>query len=192
LVDAGLVPAGYPVVIHAVEGYTGGGRQMVDAFEGRGPDRITDPYRLYGLELKHKHVPEMHVYSGLERKPIFFPAVGAWRQGELVQIPLPLWNLPGQPTGQTLHAALADRYAGQRFVRVMPLEPRPAVLAPETLNGSNEMELYVFENPAEQQALLVARLDNLGKGASGAAVQNIDLMLGLAGRHSYRLAEAAE
>lgn len=189
IVDAGLVPPDYPIVIHALEGYTGGGRQLIEAFENAGPNHITDPYRLYALELAHKHVPEMHLYGGLTRRPLFFPAVGAFRQGELVQVPLQLWSLPTKVTGRDLHAALAERFAGQRFVRVMPFEPRPTnVLAPEALNGTNELELYVFENAAEEQALLVARLDNLGKGASGAAVQNLDVMLGLASERAYALA----
>ena len=114
--------------------------------------------------------------------------VGKWYKGELVQVPLPLWSLPKKLTGQDLHDALSARFAGQRFVRVMPFQPPPAAaLGPEQLNGTNLMELYVFENRAEEQALLVARLDNLGKGASGAAAQNIDLMLGIDGDRSYSL-----
>ncbi len=188
LVDAGLVPSDYPVAINATSGYSGGGRQMIDAFEGRGPDPITDRWRIYALNLAHKHTPEMMLYGGLARKPIFSPAVGVYRQGMIVELPLALWSLPKQPTGRALHETLFRRFDGQRFIRVMPFEAPPATLAPEGLNGSNLLELYVFENPAEQQALLVARLDNLGKGASGAAVQNLDLMLGLAGEHSYALA----
>jgi N-acetyl-gamma-glutamyl-phosphate reductase len=192
LIDAGPVPASFPITVHATEGYSGGGRKMIEQFEGSGPDRITDPVRIYGLELKHKHVEEMRVHGGLERKPIFLPMVGKWLKGELVMIGLPLWALPTKVTGQDVHDALATRFAGQRFVRVMPLQPPPAtVLGPEALNGTNLMELYVFENRTEEQALLVARLDNLGKGASGAAAQNIDVMLGLAGERSYALELAA-
>jgi N-acetyl-gamma-glutamyl-phosphate reductase len=188
VVDAGLLPPDQPVTIQAVEGYTGGGRQMIEAFEGNGSNHIRDPYRMYALELAHKHVEEMRVHSGLARKPLFTPAVGAWRQGELVQVPLQLWALPRRVTGRDLHDALRARYEGRRFVRVMPFEPRPTtILAPEVLNGTNLMELYVFENRAEDQALLVARLDNLGKGASGAAAQNLDIMLGLAGEQTYTL-----
>jgi N-acetyl-gamma-glutamyl-phosphate reductase len=188
LVDAGLVPSDYPITVHATEGYSGGGRQLIEAFEGTGPNRVTDPVQLYGLELRHKHVEEMRVHSGLARKPIFVPMVGRWYNGELVHVPLPLWSLPKKVSGQDLHDALAARYAGQRFVRVIPFDPAPpSRLGPEALNGTNIMELYVYENRAEEQALLVARLDNLGKGASGAAVQNLDLMLGLDGERSYEL-----
>lgn len=179
LVDAGLLPSGGPLAIQGVSGYSGGGRQLIEAFEQPGENHISDPYRMYALELAHKHVEEMRVHSGLAHKPLFTPAVGAFRQGMLVQIPLMLWALPGNVAGDDLHRALADHYQAQRFVRVMPRDPRPNVLAPQALNGTNLLELYVFDNPAEGHALLVARLDNLGKGASGAAVQNIELMLGL-------------
>lgn len=188
LVDAGLLPKNFPLTVQGVSGYTGGGRQMIEAFEGRGPEPITDPLRLYALELAHKHIPEMRVYSTLEHKPLFTPTVAAFPQGMLVQVPLQLWAFPKPVTGQELHAVLEARYKGQRFVQVMPFAPRPAtVLAPQTLNGTNQLELFVFENSAEQQALLVARLDNLGKGASGAAVQNMDLMLGIDCERSYSL-----
>jgi N-acetyl-gamma-glutamyl-phosphate reductase len=188
LVDAGLVPSDYPITVSATEGYSGGGRQLIEAFEGTGPNRVADPVQLYGLELRHKHVEEMRVHSGLARKPIFVPMVGRWYNGELVHVPLQLWSLSKKVTGQDLHDVLAARYAGQRFVRVMPFDPPPVNrLGPEALNGTNIMELYVFENRTEEQALLVARLDNLGKGASGAAVQNLDLMLGLDGERSYEL-----
>jgi N-acetyl-gamma-glutamyl-phosphate reductase len=190
LVDAALLPTDYPVAIQAVEGYTGGGRKMIDQFEGRSDEPITDPLRLYALELHHKHVPEMRLYSGLAHKPLFTPTVADYRQGMLVQAPLLLWSLPGKPSGRDLHAALVERYAGQRFVQVMPYEQQPKVLEPEALNGTNLMEIYVFSNEDDGQALLVARADNLGKGASGAAVQNIDLMLGLAGEHAYALPES--
>lgn len=179
LVDAGLLPADIPLSVHAAEGYSGGGRQLIDAFEGRGDNQITDPYRLYALQLAHKHVEEMRVHAGLSRKPLFQPAVGAWYQGMLVQVPLLLWSLPRRVTGDDLRRAFAERYKAQRFVRVVAEADQPTVLAPEALNGTNLLELYVFENRAEGQALLVARADNLGKGASGAAVQNLELMLGL-------------
>jgi len=190
LVDAGLVPADLPISVQGVQGYSGGGRQLVDVMEGRGGEhRLAGPYRAYALELAHKHQPEMHLYSGLARKPLFTPAVGAWRQGQLVQVPLHLAALPKRATGRELHAALAARYEGQRFVHVMPFTPGvPMVLAAEALAGTNMMELYVFENASEGHVLLVARMDNLGKGASGAATQNLDLMLGLAGERSYEVA----
>ncbi|MCL4545967.1 MAG: N-acetyl-gamma-glutamyl-phosphate reductase [Chloroflexi bacterium] len=190
LVDAALLAPDFPITVHAIEGYSGGGRQLIAAFEGTGPQRAEEHYRLYGLDLGHKHVPEMQQHGGLSRRPLFTPSVGRYRQGELVTIPLQLWALPRKVTGSDLHTALAERFAGQRFVRVLPLEPPPAThLEPEALNGTNEMELFVFENRAEEQVLLVARLDNLGKGASGAAVQNLDIMLGLSGDYTYALEE---
>lgn len=188
LVDAGLLPPEVPLTVQGISGYSGGGRQMIDSFEGRGANVINDPIRLYALELNHKHVEEMRLHSGLVHRPLFVPAVGKFAQGMLVEIPLQLWALPKPVSGLEIHQALAHRYANQRFIKVMPLDPRPAVhLAPDALNGSNRMEIFVFENRAEQQALLVARLDNLGKGASGAAVQNLDLMLGLGGSSLYEL-----
>ncbi|RIH89956.1 N-acetyl-gamma-glutamyl-phosphate reductase [Meiothermus luteus] len=188
LVDAGLLPPTFPISVHAISGYSGGGRQLIEAMEGRGEHRLAGDYRAYGLELAHKHIPEMTLYARLERPPIFTPAVARFRQGMLDFIPLHLWALPKKTTGAELHEALAERYAGQRFIRVMPLETYGAhhpVLDPQALNGTNLLELFVFENPKQEQALLVARFDNLGKGASGAAVQNLDIMLGLEGPHTY-------
>ncbi len=183
LVDAGLLAAETRVAIFAVSGYSGGGRKMIEAFEQDGPDHIADPYRLYALEMAHKHVPEMHAYSGLHDPPLFVPAVGAFRQGMLVQVPL------FGVSGRVAHAALVARFQGRRFVRVMPFDVPVKTLAPDELNGTNLLELYVFENAAHSQTLLVARLDNLGKGASGAAVQNLDLLLGLDGTRDYRIME---
>ncbi|MBO1435990.1 N-acetyl-gamma-glutamyl-phosphate reductase [Meiothermus sp. CFH 77666] len=188
LVDAGLLPTGFAASVNAISGYSGGGRQLMEAMEGRGEHRLAGDYRAYGLELNHKHLPEMTLYSGLEHPPIFTPAVARFRQGMLDFIPIHLWALPQKVSGAELHEVLAERYQGQRFVRVMPLETYGAhhpVLDPQALNGTNMLELFVFENPAREQALLVARFDNLGKGASGAAVQNLDLMLGLEGPHTY-------
>jgi N-acetyl-gamma-glutamyl-phosphate reductase len=187
VVDAGLLPADAPVSIHAVEGYSGGGRSLIDAFEGRSETPIHDPVRLYALGLRHKHVPEIRLHGRLGFTPLFLPSVGAFAQGELVHIPLPLRAMGSKARGADFHAALAAHYAGARFVRVQPLAPAVEVLAPQALNGTNQMELFVFENEAEGLALLVARLDNLGKGASGAAAQNLDLMLGLDGHQDYRL-----
>jgi N-acetyl-gamma-glutamyl-phosphate reductase len=132
------------------------------------------------MKLAHKHLPEMQHYSGLTHAPVFTPSVGAFRQGMLVEIPLALWSLPKPVSGTELHAALAKHYEGQRYVTVKPYtnEP-PAELDPETLNDTNWLELFVFDNPKTQQAVLVARHDNLGKGAGRAAVQNMGLMLGL-------------
>ena len=177
LVDAGLVPADYPVAINAVSGYSGGGKSMIESFE----DGTAPAFELYGLGFEHKHVPETQLYSHLARRPIFVPSVGNYRQGMLVSVPLHLDTLPGKPDGADLHAALAKRYAGSTYVSVMPLDneaTRSGRLEPEALNETNMLELYVFTSARHRQALLVARLDNLGKGASGAAVQNMRLMLG--------------
>jgi N-acetyl-gamma-glutamyl-phosphate reductase len=139
------------------------------------------PFFLYGLKLTHKHVPELKRWAGLDHAPIFVPSVGRFAQGMLVSVPLQLWSLPKRPSAADLHAALAEHYQGQPFVTVAPLAEAAAAaeLEPEALNGTNTLRLFVFENAAEQQALLVAQLDNLGKGASGAAVQNLNLALGL-------------
>lgn len=178
LVDAGLVPSDYPVTINAVSGYSGGGKSMIAEFEGdAGPS-----FELYGLGFEHKHLPETQLYAKLTRRPIFVPSVGDYRQGMLVSVPLHLDTLPGKPSGADLQAALAKRYAGSTYVSVMPLEnaaTKSGRLEPEALNETNMLELYVFGADKYHQALLVARLDNLGKGASGAAVQNMRLMLGL-------------
>ena len=179
LVDAALLPADYPVTVNAVSGYSGGGKSMIASFE----DGSAPAFELYGLGFKHKHLPEMQLYSRLTRRPIFVPSVGNFRQGMLVSVPLQLDTLPGHPSGADLHAALAKRYAGSSHVVVMPLEnaaTRSGKLEPEALNETNQLELYVFASAEHRQAILVARLDNLGKGASGAAVQNMRLMLGLA------------
>ena len=174
LVDAGLIPAGYPITINAVSGYSGGGKAMIQAHEtARGP-----AFELYGLGLEHKHVAETERYGGLIRRPIFVPSVGHYMKGMLVSVPLHLDTLPGQPTGADLRAVLQARYAGCDLIRVVPA-PADGKLEPEALNDTDRLELYVHANENYRQAVLVARLDNLGKGASGAAVQNIALMLGL-------------
>ncbi len=179
LVDAGLVPADYPITINAVSGYSGGGKSMIESFEnGTAP-----AFELYGLGFEHKHLPETQLYSNLVRRPIFVPSVGNYRQGMLVSVPLHLDTLPGKPGAADLHAALAKRYAGSTYVSVMPLDSaatKSGRIEPEALNETNMLELYVFASPKYPQAVLVARLDNLGKGASGAAVQNMRLMLGFA------------
>jgi N-acetyl-gamma-glutamyl-phosphate reductase len=179
LVDAGLMPPDFPVTINAVSGYSGGGKSLIESFEnGTAP-----AFELYGLGLEHKHVPETQRYANLARRPIFVPSVGNFRQGMLVSVPLHLDTLPGRPNAADLHAALAKRYAGSANVAVMPLTD-PAVkagrLEPEALNQTNRLQLFVFGSDKHGQAVLVARLDNLGKGASGAAVQNMRLMLGFA------------
>jgi N-acetyl-gamma-glutamyl-phosphate reductase len=172
LVDAGLVPRDHPITVTSVSGYSGGGKPMIAAYEaGTAPD-----FELYGLGLEHKHVPEIEKYSRLTRRPIFVPSVGDFRQGMIVSVPLHLDALPSKPKAADLEAALRKRYAGRRYVSVVPV---PSRLEPEALNDTNRMELGVAANEARRQAVLVARFDNLGKGASGAAVQNLALMLGL-------------
>jgi N-acetyl-gamma-glutamyl-phosphate reductase len=174
LVDAGLLPKDHPVVLPSVSGYSGGGRSMIEAFDaGKAP-----AYEVYGLGLKHKHLPEIVKYSGLTRRPIFIPAVGNFRQGMLVELPLHLDTLPRQPKVKDLHDALARHYAGSEWVTV-EAATEDGKLEPQALNDTNKMELRVYGNDELRQAVLVARLDNLGKGASGAAVQNLRLMLGL-------------
>lgn len=178
LVDAGLVPADHPLTINAVSGYSGGGRTMIEAYEqGTAP-----AFELYGLGLAHKHVPELMRYARLARRPIFVPSVGNFRQGMLVSIPLHLDALPGKPRLADLERTLASHYRGAGCVSVVAqagerLGGRIDALA---LNGTDQLELCVFGSEELRQAVLVARLDNLGKGAAGAAVQNIALMLGLA------------
>ena len=174
LVDAGLVPSDFPLSLAAVSGYTGGGRTMIEAHEnGRAP-----AFEMYALGLKHKHVPEIFKHSGLTRRPILIPSVGHFRQGMLVALPLHLDQLPGRPPASALHDALARHYAGSEWITVAP-PTEDGKLEPEALNDTNRMELRVYANEDHRQAVLVARLDNLGKGASGAAVQNLKLMLGI-------------
>ena len=174
LVDAGIMPADYPVTINAVSGYSGGGKSMIQAHDtDHGP-----AFELYGLKLEHKHVPETQLYGGLTRRPIFVPSVGHFRQGMLVSLPLHLDTLTGRPTGADLLDVLQQRYAGCDLVRVVAPQA-DGKLEPEALNGTDRMELSVHVHEKHRQVVLVARLDNLGKGASGAAVQNIGLMLGL-------------
>ncbi len=177
LVSAGIIPAGWPVTVNAVSGYSGGGKAMIAEFEAGG----AGAFRAYGLSLKHKHVPEMTRHTGLERPVLFAPAVGAYRQGMLVEVPLQLAALPSSPSVEVVHGALVEAYADCRFVEVVELEESEAMtgIDPEGLNGTNRMRLHVFGDRDGGQARLVALLDNLGKGASGAAVQNLNLMLGL-------------
>ena len=177
---AGILPTDYPVTVNAVSGYTGGGKQMIAQMENPDhPDAITAPHFLYGLPLTHKHVPEMTTHGLLERAPIFSPSVGRFPQGMIVQVPLHLGDLAGGATLESIHAALVEHYAGQDIVQVVSLDESralPRVNAVE-LAGKDTMKLFVFGTPGGAQVNLVALLDNLGKGASGAAVQNMDLML---------------
>lgn len=174
LVDAGLMPADFPLSLPAVTGYSGGGRQMIEAYEaGTAP-----AFELYGLSLEHKHLPEIMKYTGLSRRPVFIPSVGNFIQGMLVQLPLHLDLLPGQPSAAQLHEVLVKHYAGSEWVTVQAAPPSGRLDA-LALKDTNQMELRVFGNESYRHAVLVARLDNLGKGASGAAVQNLKLMLGI-------------
>nr|WP_219341871.1 MULTISPECIES: N-acetyl-gamma-glutamyl-phosphate reductase [unclassified Herbaspirillum] len=178
LVQAGLVPADYPLSIHAVSGYSGGGRPQVEQYEG--PEAASAaPFVLYGLGLQHKHPPEMQLHAGLTQRPIFVPAYGAFRQGIVLSIALQTRLLPAGASLESLRAALQSHYAGARHVKVLDAEQSAATaqLDPTRHNGSNDMTLGVFGNPSEGHILLCAVFDNLGKGASGAAVQNLDLLL---------------
>lgn len=174
LVDAGIMPRDFPISLPAVSGYSGGGRSMIEEYEsGKAP-----AFQMYGLGFKHKHLPEIVKYTGLTRRPIFVPAVGNFRQGMLVQLALHLDMLPGKPRAQDLEAALNKHYSGSEWVSVVP-PTEDGRIDPLALNDTNKMELRVYGNEEYRQAVLIARLDNLGKGASGAAVQNLKLMLGL-------------
>ncbi|WP_333682230.1 N-acetyl-gamma-glutamyl-phosphate reductase [Dyella sp.] len=178
LVQAGLVPASYPISIHAVSGYSGRGRAGVEEYEGA--DAVGGPeFQVYGLELAHKHPPEIQQHSGLAQRPIFVPAYGAFRQGIVLTVPLALSLLAPGVDGATLHACLARHYAGAGHVHVLPLHESGVLkhLDPQVLNGTNDMQLSVFPNVEHGHVLLSAVFDNLGKGASGAAVQNLNLML---------------
>ena len=182
LVVARLLPRDFPVTVNAVSGYSGGGKNLIRRYEEAGaPDHLKQAYRAYALGLAHQHLPEMRVHAGLERTPLFVPAVGNYYKGMLVQVPLQLWALPGKPSPDDLRRVLADHFAGHDFVRVAAAAESAGLegLDPEGLNGTNDMCLHVFGNAAGDQAVLAAVLDNLGKGASGAAVQNMNLMLGL-------------
>ena len=178
LIDAGLMARDFPVTVNAVSGYSGGGKSMIaDHEEGRAPN-----FELYGLGLEHKHVAELQLYTGLARRPIFVPSVGHFRQGMLVSVPLHLDMLHGQVSVDDLHDVLAKAYQGAKLVKVLANDEasvKAGRIEAEALNDSDVMELRIYGNQARGQAVLVARLDNLGKGASGAAVQNLQLMLGL-------------
>jgi len=177
---AGILPDGYPVTVNAVSGYTGGGKQMIAQMEdGSREDAISANNFLYGLPLKHKHVPEMKIHGLLDRAPLFSPSVGRFAQGMIVQVPLFLDDLKDGTSLETVHAALTAHYAGQDVVTVVPLADSAALarVDAEELVDTDRMKLFVFGTPGGAHVNLVALLDNLGKGASGAAVQNMDLML---------------
>jgi N-acetyl-gamma-glutamyl-phosphate reductase len=192
LVRAGLIPADFPLTVNAVSGYSGGGKGLIEEFSKPVPETTNDAWRTYGLTLAHKHVPEMTAYAGLAHPPLFAPSVGRYAQGMIVEVPLQTWALPGKPTAAALRDVLSVFYADERFVSVASEGETAALqkvragaggyvaeLDPEALNGTNRLRLYVFGNDATQQVRLVALLDNLGKGASGAAVQNLNIVLGL-------------
>lgn len=179
LVNAGLLPANYPLSIHAVSGYSGGGRAAIDLFEGETAS-AAPAFQVYGLGLKHKHVPEIARYAGLSVPPVFMPAYGAYRQGIVLSVPLQQRLLAKNASASAIHACLAQHYADSKQVRVLAQTAAGDAerINPERLNGTNDMELSVFSNPENGQILLTAVFDNLGKGASGAAVQNLNLLIG--------------
>ena len=182
LVSAGILPPELPVSYNAVSGYSGGGKAMIAEFEDEtSPNYTKVPYRIYATGLNHKHLPEIQAHGGLLTRPIFTPAVGRYAQGMLVELPLHLGMLNGSVSMTEIHEALADHYARETFVEVASLNEAKSLttLDPEGLNNTNRLKLFVFGSDTSGQARLVALLDNLGKGASGAAVQNLNLMLGL-------------
>jgi N-acetyl-gamma-glutamyl-phosphate reductase len=180
LVSAGLLPADYPVTINAVSGYSGGGKSLIAAFEDESAGDHTDSnYFLYGLGLEHKHTEEIRVLGSLKNRPLFMPSVGRYAQGMITSVPLQLWSLPGSPKPADIHGALAAHYQ-HGTVSVASLAEAVAAnahLDPEALNGTDDMIIYVFANENHGQVVVSALLDNLGKGAAGQAVQNLDLML---------------
>mmetsp|Transcript_19248 Transcript_19248/g.24809 ORF Transcript_19248/g.24809 Transcript_19248/m.24809 type:complete len:355 (+) Transcript_19248:122-1186(+) len=182
LTDAGILPKGTPLTVNAISGYSGGGKGLMEIYE----TADHEPWGTYGLNLAHKHVPEMAEYSGLGTKPIFQPAVASFDQGMVVSVPLHYGWLKEGTTGEAIHQVLSKYYENSNFIKVMPMGMdavkdklvRGGFLAPDTLKNTNNMELFVFPNDEDGQVLLIARLDNLGKGASGAAVQNMNIALG--------------
>ena len=180
LVDAGLVPADLPISATSITGYSGGGKKMIEQYEAGGDPKLGSP-RPYGLKLAHKHLPEMTAHARLSQAPNFMPIVASFYKGLAVSVPLHLSQLPRGTDGAKLQAAYAKHYAGERFVRVMPLSD-PATLEDgffdvQACNDTNRVDIFVFAS--DTQALLMARLDNLGKGASGAAVQAMNVHLGV-------------
>jgi len=180
LVERGIIPRDWALSVNAVSGYSGGGKSMIAEFENESDPTFTRvPYRIYGLTQKHKHVPEMQKYANLARAPIFAPSVGRYYKGMIVEVPLPLAAFANGSKLEDVHGVLAQFYKGERFVTVASLAESSGLKAldPEGLNGTNQLKLFVFGH--DQEARLVALLDNLGKGASGAAVQNLNIALGL-------------
>lgn len=187
LIANGVLPNHFPVTLNAVSGYTGGGKSLIQDYEGfhqKQTDESLYPFGIYGTKFGHKHVKEMHYYSGLANPPLFVPAVGDFAQGMLVQVPLPLWTLSNPPSGKEIYDAIATYYQGETFVQVAPFQDSSLLrngtfLDAKAINGTNVVQVCVFANDDTKEALLIARLDNLGKGASGAAVQNLNIMLGM-------------
>jgi N-acetyl-gamma-glutamyl-phosphate reductase len=182
LVRAGLIPGETPLSVTGLSGYSGGGKAMIEEFEKKdSPAYVETVAHDYALGLSHKHVPEMQKHTGLAHPPVFSPSVARFYRGMIVDVPLQLWSLPKKPKASEIHAVLAEAYRGRPLVEVASLEDAAAMktLDAEMLRNKNKMTLFVFSNPATEQARLVAVLDNLGKGAGGAAVQNLNLMLGL-------------
>nr|WP_314256640.1 N-acetyl-gamma-glutamyl-phosphate reductase [uncultured Devosia sp.] len=187
LIAAGLIPADLPLQYNGISGYSGGGKQMIAEYEAAGD--AASQFMPYGLTFQHKHVPEMTTYTGSKVAPLFVPTVGDFAQGMTTFVPLQLGGLATVPTGKQIHAAIADHFAAIKdsFVVVAPFDPslgKTPALDPQAHNGTNTLTLHVFANDARAQAVLVAVYDNLGKGASGAAVQNLNLMLGVSARES--------
>ncbi len=180
LVRAGIIPPDFPLTVNAVSGYSGGGRAMIEEFENKSSPRFTTSIvRSYALSLSHKHIPEMQEHAGLSHPPLFAPNVGRFHRGMIVEVPLQLWALPEKPGPAVIHEVLAATYEREPLIDVAPREILPPLLDAEMLKDSDRMKLFVFGNRDTGQARLVAVLDNLGKGASGAAVQNLNIMLGL-------------
>ena len=180
LVDAGLVPAALPVSATSITGYSGGGKKMIEQYEAGGDAQLNAP-RPYALTLHHKHLPEMSAHAGLQVQPVFMPIVGNFYKGLTVSVPLHLKQFVASASAKSVHAALVARYAGERFIRVMPLCDAATLdegaFDVQACNDTNRVDIFVFASDA--QMLLMARLDNLGKGASGAAVQSMNVHLGL-------------
>ena len=187
LVLAGLLPADWPVTVSGATGYSGGGKAMIADYEGEGG--APSAYRPYGLSLTHKHLPEMTRYSGLAHAPIFAPGVANSYRGMIVEVPLHLKALPGAPSVGDVHATLAAAYDGSPIVSVASLEEGAAMsgIALEHVGATDRLALFVFANEASGQVRLAAALDNLGKGAAGAAVQNLNILAGLPETAGLRL-----
>ncbi|MEH2381588.1 MAG: N-acetyl-gamma-glutamyl-phosphate reductase [Nostoc sp.] len=187
LIAKGLLKSNFPITVNAVSGYSGGGKNLIKQYhtfhEQQAGGESLYPYGIYGLQFGHKHVLEMHQYSGLASPPLFVPAVGDFEQGMLVQVPLPLGVLDNPPSGEMIYQAIANYYQSEKFVQVAPFQDSTLLrdgifLDAIAINGTNIVQVFVFANDTTKEVLLVARLDNLGKGASGAAIQNLNIILG--------------